>query len=271
MRNKLWRAVTRRFIHVLVKFRDYAKYCTASIILLFTCDVTADSAFTDIVKQVSQSIVAVAIDAPIKHANPKVLGTGFVIHNGQYAITNYHVVSQVLDPSIVEHYVLLSGSGQIVKKVKAEIHSIDIKHDLALLKLDATLPAMKLSETEMMFPGTEVAFTGFPIGAVLGLYPATHRGYISAITPDAIPANNANELSSLLMKRLSDASLIYQLDAVAYPGNSGSPLYSPATGEVIGVINKVLVKDAKESALSSPSGISYAIPVEYVHELLKKI
>ena len=71
-----------------------------------------------------------------------------------------------------------------------------------------------------------------------------------------------------MMRRLSDSSLIYQLDAVAYPGNSGSPVYNPDSGEVIGVINKVLVRDTKESALSSPTGISYAIPVRYVHDLM---
>jgi len=73
------------------------------------------------------------------------------------------------------------------------------------------------------------------------------------------------------MQRLDSVSLIYQLDAIAYPGNSGSPMYDPKSGEVIGVINKVLVKDTKESALSSPTGISYAIPVKYVHKLISDI
>jgi S1-C subfamily serine protease len=36
------------------------------------------------------------------------------------------------------------------------------------------------------------------------------------------------------------------------------------------VVNSVYVKGAKEAALTSPSGISYAIPVNYVHELLKR-
>ena len=64
--------------------------------------------------------------------------------------------------------------------------------------------------------------------------------------------------------------MLYQLDATAFPGNSGSPVYEPATGRVIGIINKVIVKDTKESALSSPSGISYAVPVKYILKLLER-
>ncbi|HNM56654.1 MAG TPA: S1C family serine protease, partial [Thauera aminoaromatica] len=61
---------------------------------------------------------------------------------------------------------------------------------------------------------------------------------------------------------------VYQLDATAYPGNSGSPLYDPASGEVIGVLNMVFVKSTKEKVLADPSGISYAIPVEYLQRLI---
>ena len=227
--------------------------------------------FTSVVKSVSKGTVAIAIDAPIKHSGPRVLGTGFIVANGFFAITNYHVVSEDLDPTIVENYVVLSGKGTTVIKIKAEVVKIDPKHDLALLKLDSSLPSLKLGNDDLLPAGSEVALTGFPIGAVLGLYPATHRGYISAITPDAIPALNSNQLTSSMMKRLNNVSFIYQLDAIAYPGNSGSPLYDPRTGEVIGVINKVLVKDTKESALSSPTGISYAIPIRFVIELLKGV
>ncbi|HHH13603.1 MAG TPA: serine protease, partial [Thiolapillus brandeum] len=111
--------------------------------------------------------------------------------------------------------------------------------------------------------------TGFPLGMVLGLYPVTHRGIISAITPAAIPAGSSRRLNAARIKRLRNPFMVYQLDAIAYPGNSGSPLYLPATGEVIGVVNSVFIKDSKESVLSSPSGISYAIPVKYVHRLLQ--
>ena len=49
---------------------------------------------------------------------------------------------------------------------------------------------------------------------------------------------------------------VLQLDATAYPGNSGSPVYDQSTGQVLGVINSVLVKANKEAAIDKPSGIS---------------
>jgi serine protease Do len=63
---------------------------------------------------------------------------------------------------------------------------------------------------------------------------------------------------------------VLQLDATAYPGNSGSPLYDEKRGEVVGIVNMVFVKGTKESALTQPSGISYAIPVQPLVDLLKR-
>jgi S1-C subfamily serine protease len=61
------------------------------------------------------------------------------------------------------------------------------------------------------------------------------------------------------------------LDATAYPGNSGSPLYDPATGHVVGIINKVFVQSTKETVIEKPSGITYAVPINSLRELLKKL
>ena len=63
---------------------------------------------------------------------------------------------------------------------------------------------------------------------------------------------------------------MYQLDGTAYPGNSGGPLFDGESGEVIGVINMVFVKGTKEAALSAPSGITFAVPVSFLLELLKE-
>ena len=118
--------------------------------------------------------------------------------------------------------------------------------------------------------GTEIAFTGFPIGMALGLYPVTHRGIVSAISPMAPPQLGSRVLSAKMIRAMRDPYDVLQLDATAYPGNSGSPVYEQATGKVVGVVNSVLVKGNKEAAIAKPSGISYAIPVRFVHELLKK-
>ena len=73
-----------------------------------------------------------------------------------------------------------------------------------------------------------------------------------------------------MVHRLSAPYEVFQLDATAYPGNSGSPLYHPDTGVVIGVINKVFVKESKENLLKEPSGITYAIPAKFAEALLRK-
>ncbi len=242
------------------------------ILLLFSVisSVSAEQHFTDVVKNVTQSVVAIGIYTPLEQNGNKVLGTGFVVDDGKKVITNYHVVSQLLDPTIVQHYVVIHGSGRDVKAIKATVEKIDPVHDLALLTFDDALAALKLADSKLLVPGQDVAFTGFPLGAAIGLYPATHKGIVSAITPDAIPAQNADQLTVSMLKRLKEPELVYQLDAIAYPGNSGSPVYDPKNGSIVGVINKVFVSQGKESALSTPTGISYAIPVKHVHALLRK-
>jgi len=117
-----------------------------------------------------------------------------------------------------------------------------------------------------------VAFTGFPIGSVLGFIPVTHRGIVSALTPIVIPVDNIAHLSTPNRTRLARGSLtVFQLDATAYPGNSGSPLFDPDSGEVIGILNMVLVKAGKESVLAQPSAISYAIPGVHLTALLATV
>jgi S1-C subfamily serine protease len=104
---------------------------------------------------------------------------------------------------------------------------------------------------------------------VLGPYPATHRATIAAITPIAIPQGRAGQLSAATARRLAAKPFpVFQLDGTAYPGNSGSPVYEATDGAVIGIVNMVLVKATKETLLSQPSGIAYAVPAEHLRSLL---
>ncbi len=153
----------------------------------------------------------------------------------------------------------------------ATLLGLDREHDLALLRIDgAPLPALPLADEPRAREGAAVAIIGFPIGGALGFTPVTHRGIVSSITAIALPAPTSQSLNSQAINRLRQGSFdIYQLDATAYPGNSGGPVLEVESGKVIAVINMVLVKGSKETAISHPSGISYAIPVRFVSELLK--
>jgi S1-C subfamily serine protease len=119
--------------------------------------------------------------------------------------------------------------------------------------------------------GQPLAFTGYPLAMALGLYAATHRATLSTIVPIAQPMPTSRQLGPATINRVRQGAFeIFQLDGTAYPGNSGSPLYDAGTGEVLGIVNMVFVKGTKENALTSPSGISYAIPSEYIKALLEK-
>lgn len=197
-------------------------------------------------------------------------GTGFVIGDGNQVVTNAHVLPETNLPDGPELAVLVrSPRGEAAIRRAQLIRKVN-DHDLAIVRIDGPpQPALPIGDSSIIREGQLVAFTGFPIGGALGFSPVTHRGIVSAITPIALPSGNSNQLNEKLIKQLKRGAFdVFQLDATAYPGNSGSPVFDPETGTVIGVINMVFVKGSKESALSAPSGISYAIPAHHLRSLL---
>lgn len=223
------------------------------------------------IARVKPSIVVVGTYQ--KTASPQfaMRGTGFVIGNGNLVATNAHVIPQEIGPdapALVIHLRTANASSQLRG---ARLLSRDIERDLAVLRIDGPpMPALTLRDSDSVREGQMVAFTGFPIGGALGFSPVTHRGMIASITPIVLPGGSARQLNEKAILQIKRGSFdIFQLDATAYPGNSGSPVFDPETGEVIGVINMVFIKGSKESALSHPSGISYAIPANYLAVLLR--
>lgn len=223
------------------------------------------------VARVKPSIVGVGTHQATRRPPAALLGTGFVIGDGRHVLTNLHVVNAELDTRNRESLVVFVGEGRAVELRQAKVVAADAGHDVAVLAIEGVaLPALVLGDDGAVVDGDEIAFTGFPIGTVLGLYPATHRGIVAARTPIAIPAITPKQLDVTMIKRLAEEDfLVFQLDATAYPGNSGSPLYLASTGSVVGIVSSVFVKATKENVLSDPSGISYAIPIHYAEALLR--
>ena len=225
------------------------------------------------VDKIKPSIVAVGTYMPKRSPRGVFLGTGFVVGNGSFIVTNAHVTPDELDITKLEQLAVFYRENNQEKSLIVTEVAEDKDHDLSILKIngDQKLPPLKLGNVGEVREGELYAFTGYPMGMILGLNPVTHRGIISAITPNAIPQIRGRNLNTKLLKRLEAPYNVFQLDATAYPGNSGSPLYEIETGAVIGVINKVFVQESKEKALTNPSGISYAIPGDYIEKLLKTL
>ncbi len=226
----------------------------------------------DTVIRIKPSVVAVGTYQKTRSPAFRFLGTGFVIGDGSYIATNAHVVPNTLDEGQREVLVIVAGSAGEIHPRQSRLLGKAEEFDLALLKLAGSpLPALKLRAADDVREGDMLAFTGFPIGNVLGFYPVTHRATLSSITPIAQPNARANQLNAKVIKRLqAGPTPVLQLDATAYPGNSGSPLYDTERGDVVGIINMVFIKSTKEHVLSNPSGITYAIPVRHLRELLEE-
>jgi len=241
-------------------------------LMLFITKFTFANELVNKIKQIKPSVVGIGVYTPTGRPQSQINGSGFVIGNGRYIATNYHVLPESLDASLNQQHVVFSGSGKQVKTILATLVGFSKQYDLAILKLNkGELPAVKLSDTQMLEEGIDIAFTGFPIASVLGLYPVTHEGIISSVTPTISPVADSRQISTHMLKRLRNPYMVYQLDATAYPGNSGSAMYRVDTGEVVGVINKVFVQKSKEGVISNPSGITYAIPIKNLVTLMNEL
>lgn len=243
--------------------------CASAIV-----NIACAAPLADTVAQIKPSIVLIGTYRPTDSPRFRFLGTGFVVAGGTRVITNAHVTQsmETLTQDEQALVVQVPASNGIWSMHKARVLDKSEPHDLALLQMDgAAAPALKMVSSQSVREGEDLAFTGFPIGGILGFSPVTHRATVSSITTMALPSPSGQRLSGRAIRSLRDAKIkVFQLDATAYPGNSGGPLFDPASGEVLGVINMVLVKGTRESALTQPSGITYAIPSSYALEMLER-
>ncbi len=235
---------------------------------------SASAQLADAVVRIKPSVVLVGTYRATDSPRFRYMGTGFVVGNGMRVVTNAHVVAQwsLAQSADLALVVQVPAANGIWSMRPAQALETDGQHDLALLHIDGpAAPALALADSGQVREGDDLAFTGFPVGGLLGFSPVTHRATVSSITTLALPSPTGRQLSSSAIRSLRDGKIeVFQLDATAYPGNSGGPLFDPRSGSVVGVINMVLVKSTRESALSQPSGITYAIPGRHVLELMAR-
>ena len=235
----------------------------------------AHADLADAIARVKPSVVILGTHNATDSPRFSLRGTGFVVAQGDdsqsnLVVTNAHVLASA-DEAPTALVVQLRIGNTPWQMRKADVLALDTVHDLALLRFEGTgAPALRVRDSHSVQEGQAVGFTGFPLGSILGFSPVSHRGMVSAITPAALPQATAQQLNGVTVRGLRSGSFdVFQIDGTAYPGNSGGPLFDAQSGEVLGVMNMVFVRSTRESALSQPSGISYAIPSRYVLQLLQ--
>lgn len=248
------------------------RFLFATVAILIACSVPARADLIQTVARIKPAVVAIGTTLPTRSPTNVFRGTGFAVGDGLTVVTNAHVVPRAADAANKEQLIILAEVDGKPQIRPARIAMVDVDHDLLVLRVSGEpLPALTIGDSAAVREGMDVAFTGFPLGMALGMRPVTHRGIISAVTPVATRAQGARNLNAKSIDRLKNPFFVFQLDATAYPGNSGSPLFDPETGVVYGVLNSVFVKETKENAIKDPSGITYVIPGNFVRELLDQL
>ncbi|MDO6652853.1 serine protease [Colwellia sp. 1_MG-2023] len=113
------------------------------LIVAFTPLKEAQAEFVDVVAKVKPSVVGIGIHTPTSRPQNILRGTGFVIGDGHYVVTNAHVLPTELDESLLQKMAVFIGSGKKAKVRQAEIVVTSELYDLAILKLSGSaLPAL---------------------------------------------------------------------------------------------------------------------------------
>ncbi|MGA6826151.1 SUMF1/EgtB/PvdO family nonheme iron enzyme [Nitrospira sp. NS4] len=163
-------------------------------------------------------------------------GSGVIVDSDGYVLTASHVVANARRIVVVTY-------GEV--RVPGVVVSIDVEHDLALLKIEiAGISTAPLGYAGSVKLDEEVVVVGFPFGL---REVSVTRGRVAAV-------------------RTKGVRRVFQVDAAVNPGNSGGPVFN-ARGEVVGVI---ITKFSHPSGVIS-EGMAFAVPMSYATPLLANI
>ena len=255
----------------LTSVRTTASQAGASQASAKTAVIDPNERFVGVVKQMRKSVVAVGSYLRTDKPTIRYYGTGFVVDDGKKVITNAHVVDALRRTNRLGHVRVFFPDGDAVRGRVAKVLAEDAFHDVALLSFEGqAAPIVKLSAVVDPPQGRGVGILGFPIGTRLGLVPAVHKGVVAAVAPAVPPLPTGAKLTPQIAAAIKKKYNLYQLDIVAFPGNSGSPLFDARNGIVLGVINMTIATKTREHLFDKPSGIAYAVPVRWIHEIIRR-
>lgn len=168
---------------------------------------------------------------------PRSLGSGFIISDDGYILTNHHVIKDA-------EQVIVRLSDR--RELEAEVVGSDPRSDVALLKVAGeNLPFVKIGASNELEPGEWVLAIGSPFGfdhsVTAGIVSATER---SLANDTYVP--------------------FIQTDVAINPGNSGGPLFNLA-GEVVGINSQIYTRSG------GFMGLSFAIPIDVAMEVSEQI
>ena len=170
-------------------------------------------------------------------------GSGFIMSEDGYVVTNFHVVEGATSVNVV----LYDG-----KSLPAQLVGYDSTNDIALLKVEANgLSPVVLGSSDDLIVGDQVVAIGNPLGELTATLTV---GYVSAkertVSTDGTVMN------------------MIQTDAAINSGNSGGPLFN-MKGEVVGITTAKY--SGSSSSGASIEGIGFAIPMDDVLEELQEL
>ena len=166
-------------------------------------------------------------------ASASVSGSGFVISEDGYILTNYHVIEDAYSGGYEIKVVFYNGDSYT-----AEVKGFDRNNDIAVLKIEAEgLNAAELGTSDSLFVGDTVYAVGNPLGELN--YSMT-SGMVSA--------------TDRLITTEEGTMTMFQFDAAVNQGNSGGPVYN-VYGQVVGVVTAKSREDGTE-------GLGFAIPID---------
>ncbi|WP_253197362.1 S1C family serine protease [Clostridium algidicarnis] len=163
------------------------------------------------------------------------IGSGFIINEEGYVLTNYHVIKGAQDVKVV----LNDG-----KEVEAKVINYDAENDIAVVKIkeEMKMPGVvELGDSDSVQAGESVVAIGNPLG----------KEFLGTVTSGIVSAINRS-----INIGGKDLTLI-QTDAAINPGNSGGPLLN-SRGQVIGMNT---AKINSQSAEGGVEGIGFSIPI----------
>jgi len=175
--------------------------------------------------------------APQGAAPAHAVGSGFIVSNDGYILTNAHVVRDATDVTVK-----LTDR----REFKAKVIGVDPRTDVAVIRIDAkNLPTVRLGNPDEIKPGEWVVAIGSPFG------------FENSVTAGIVSAKG---------RALPDENYVpfIQTDVAVNPGNSGGPLFN-LKGEVIGINSQIY------SQTGGYMGLSFAIPIDVAVKVKEQV